>query len=61
MRTKPDLVKRGDAETIEFKSQIPQKQEAIAIAAVAFANRKGGRIFVRVEAMHRSSVAKVKI
>ncbi len=44
-----NLVKGGESDTIEFKSQIPQRQEAIAITAVAFANRKGGRILVGVE------------
>jgi hypothetical protein len=44
-----NLVKGGESDTIEFKSQIPKNQEAIAIAAVAFANQKGGTIFVGVE------------
>jgi hypothetical protein len=44
-----NLVRGGESDTIEFKSQIPKSQEAIAIATVAFANRKGGRIFVGVD------------
>ncbi|MGC2356245.1 MAG: ATP-binding protein [Candidatus Acidiferrum sp.] len=44
-----NLVKGGESDTIEFKSQIPKSQEAMAITSVAFANRKGGRIFVGVE------------
>jgi hypothetical protein len=44
-----NLVQGGESDTIEFKSQIPQRQEAIAMTTVAFANRKGGRIFVGVE------------
>ncbi len=44
-----NLVKGGESDTIEFKSQIPKNQEAIAIAAVAFANQKGGTIFLGVE------------
>jgi hypothetical protein len=44
-----NLVKGGESDTIEFKSQIPKNQEAIAIAAVAFANQKGGTILVGVE------------
>jgi hypothetical protein len=44
-----NLVKGGESDTIEFKSQIPKNQGAIAIAAVAFANQKGGTIFLGVE------------
>ena len=44
-----NVVKGGESDSVEFKSQIPQKQEAIAVTAVAFANRNGGRIFVGVE------------
>jgi len=44
-----NLVKGGESDTIEFKSQIPKNQEGIAIAAVAFANQKGGTIFVGVD------------
>jgi hypothetical protein len=44
-----NLVRGGESDTIEFKSQIPQRQEAIAMTAVAFSNRKGGRILVGVE------------
>jgi hypothetical protein len=44
-----NLVKGGESDTIEFKSQIPKNQEAIAIAAVAFANQKGGTILLGVE------------
>jgi Putative DNA-binding domain len=44
-----NLIAGGESDSVEFKSQIPQKQEAIAITAVAFANQKGGRIFIGVE------------
>lgn len=44
-----NLVRGGESDTIEFKSEIPKNQEAIAIAAVAFANQKGGTIFLGVE------------
>ncbi len=44
-----NLVKGGESDTIEFKSQIPKNGEGIAVSAVAFANRGGGRIFVGVE------------
>lgn len=43
------LIAGGESDSVEFKSQIPSKQEAIAITAVAFANQKGGRIFIGVE------------
>ena len=43
------LIAGGESDSVEFKSQIPQKQEAIAVTAVAFANQKGGRIFIGVE------------
>ena len=44
-----NLIAGGESDSVEFKSQIPQRQEAIAITAVAFANQKGGRIFIGVE------------
>jgi len=44
-----NLVKGGESDTIEFKSQIPKNPDAIAIAAVAFANQKGGTIFVGID------------
>lgn len=44
-----NLVKGGESDAIEFKSQIPKNQEAIAIGAVAFANQKGGTILVGVD------------
>jgi hypothetical protein len=44
-----NLVRGGESDKIEFKSQIPKNQEAIAIAAVAFANQKGGTILVGVD------------
>lgn len=44
-----NLIAGGESDSVEFKSQIPQKQEAIAVTAAAFANQKGGRIFIGVE------------
>ncbi|HEY4837392.1 MAG TPA: ATP-binding protein [Candidatus Acidoferrales bacterium] len=44
-----NILKGGESDTLEFKSQIPKQQEAIARTAVAFANRKGGRIVLGVE------------
>lgn len=44
-----NLIAGGESDSVEFKSQIPMKQEAIAVTAVAFANQKGGRIFIGVE------------
>lgn len=44
-----NLIQGGESDAIEFKSQISKNQERIAIAAVAFANQKGGRILVGVD------------
>ncbi len=42
------VIQLGESEVVEFKREIPQKREEIALGAVAFANRRGGRIFVGV-------------
>ncbi len=44
-----NLIAGGESDSVEFKSQIPLKQDGIAATAVAFANQKGGRIFIGVE------------
>lgn len=44
-----NLIAGGESDSVEFKSQIPQKQEAKAVTATAFANQKGGRIFIGIE------------
>ena len=41
-------IQRGESETVEFKREIPQQREQIAIGATALANRRGGRIFIGV-------------
>jgi len=41
-------IQMGESETVEFKREIPPKREEIAIAAVALANRRGGRILIGV-------------
>lgn len=41
-------IQLGESETVEFKREIPAKREEIAIGATAFANRRGGRIFIGV-------------
>lgn len=48
-QTVDNLIRGGESDSIEFKSQIPQRQEAIAATAVAFANQNGGKIFIGVE------------
>lgn len=48
-QTIENLIRGGESDTIEFKSQIPQRHEAIAATAVAFANQNGGKIFIGVE------------
>ena len=35
--------------SIELKTQIPQTYESIAVARVAFADRRGGRMLVDVD------------
>jgi hypothetical protein len=35
--------------SIDFKTQIPQTHESIAVACVAFANWRGGRMLVKVD------------
>ncbi len=42
------MIQMGESETIEFKREIPQQREQIAIGATALANRRGGRIFIGV-------------
>lgn len=42
------LIQMGESDTVEFKREIPPKREEIAIGATAFANRRGGRIFIGV-------------
>jgi Putative DNA-binding domain len=44
-----NLVRGGESDTIEFKVQIAKNSDKIAIAAVAFANQRGGTIFVGVD------------
>jgi hypothetical protein len=44
-----NLVRGGESDTIEFKVQIAKHSDKIAIAAVAFANQRGGTIFVGVD------------
>ena len=48
-QTVENLIRGGESDSIEFKSQIPQRQEAIAATAVAFANQNGGKIFIGVD------------
>jgi predicted HTH transcriptional regulator len=38
----------GELETVEFKPELPQQREQIAVGATAFANRRGGKIFIGV-------------
>jgi len=42
------LIQMGESERVEFKREIPPQREQIAIGATAFANRRGGRIFIGV-------------
>jgi hypothetical protein len=42
------VIQMGESDTVEFKREIPQNREQIAIGATAFANRRGGRIFIGV-------------
>jgi hypothetical protein len=42
------VVMMGESESVEFKREIPSKREEIAIGATAFANRRGGKIFIGV-------------
>lgn len=42
------LIQMGESENVEFKREIPQQREQIAIGATALANRRGGRIFIGV-------------
>jgi hypothetical protein len=42
------LIQMGESETVEFKREIPQQREQIAIGATALANRRGGRIIIGV-------------
>lgn len=42
------LIQMGESDTVEFKREIPPQREQIAIGATAFANRRGGRIFIGV-------------
>jgi hypothetical protein len=42
------LIQMGESESVEFKREIPQQREQIAIGATALANRRGGRIFIGV-------------
>jgi Putative DNA-binding domain len=42
------VVQSGESDTVEFKREIPPQREQIAIGATAFANRRGGRIFIGV-------------
>jgi hypothetical protein len=42
------VIQMGESDTVEFKREIPPKREEIAIGATAFANRRGGRIFIGV-------------
>jgi len=42
------VIQMGESGTVEFKREIPQNREQIAIGATAFANRRGGRIFIGV-------------
>jgi hypothetical protein len=42
------MIQMGESDTVEFKRELPPKREEIAIGATAFANRRGGRIFVGV-------------
>lgn len=42
------MIQSGESVTVEFKREIPQNREQIAIGATAFANRRGGRIFIGV-------------
>jgi hypothetical protein len=41
-------IEKGESDTVEFKREIPQKREMIAIGAVALANRRGGQILIGV-------------
>ena len=43
------LVLAGESDTTEFKRELPQKREDLAVAAVSFANQNGGRILVGVD------------
>lgn len=42
------VIQMGESDTVEFKREIPQQREQIAIGATALANRRGGRIFIGV-------------
>lgn len=42
------LIQMGESETVEFKREIPQQRDQIAVGATALANRRGGRIFIGV-------------
>jgi len=42
------MIQMGESDTVEFKRELPPKREEIAIGATAFANRRGGRLFVGV-------------
>jgi hypothetical protein len=44
-----NLVRGGESDSIEFKVQIATNSDKVAIAAVAFANQRGGTIFVGVD------------
>lgn len=44
-----NLVRGGESDSIEFKVEIAKGRDKIAIAAVAFANQRGGTIFVGVD------------
>ena len=39
----------GESDTLEFKRELPQKREDIAVVAVSFANSRGGRILVGID------------
>jgi len=42
------MIQSGESVTIEFKRELPQNREQIAICATAFANRRGGQLFIGV-------------
>jgi len=44
-----NLIRGGESDSIEFKVQITRNSDKIAIAAVAFANQRGGTIFAGVD------------
>jgi hypothetical protein len=42
------VIQMGESDAVEFKREIPSQREQIAVGATAFANRRGGRIFIGV-------------